>query len=155
MAAGTDRFRMSRHMREWQQDSLPVRPLANVAVHRAYTRALNAWTGCDWHTEFGAARLDLNGVRAAHAALLAQATAGPEAADWRAARIWLEEVEQDAATARSEAGAAVASADAGQLADALGHARRACALESKYQVPRFWPPLCDALEAAREDALQT
>ena len=67
-------------------------------ILQAFLRGRNRWAGCDWPTRFGAAGLDLCALTSAQALLMARATAGAEAAEWRAAAQWLAEVE--ASTAR-------------------------------------------------------
>lgn len=115
-------------------------------VWAAYLEATGEWGGCDWPTEFGEGDLDLNGLRASQAALLARATAGREAQDWRAAARWLAEVEEQAAEADREAWSAVLLAFDGRSGEALEHARRACAIEARYHAAPVWQRLCDALE---------
>lgn len=115
----------------------------------AYQQAAGKWRGCDWPTRFGQSALNLDGLRAAQATLMARATAGSEAADWRAAVRWLTEVEGDARAAEQEARTAAALADSGELDEAIVCARRACTLESKYHGCLVWQPLYDTLEAAR------
>src|SRR4051794_4326523 len=112
--------------------------MSTDAIRSAYLEAVGTWRGCNWPTEFGKACLDLNGLKAAQATLMAGATSGAEAAAWRAAASWLAEIEQDARNAAAEARTAAALAAAGQLRDALEHADRACALEAKYHRPLTW-----------------
>jgi hypothetical protein len=118
----------------------------------AYQQASGTWRGCDWPTRFSRSTLDLNGLKAAQAMLMARATSGGEGADWRAAAHWLTEVEQDAMKAEEEARTAATLADEGELDEALTHARRACTLESKYHGHLVWQPLCDCIEAAQTEA---
>jgi hypothetical protein len=116
----------------------------------ALTVALGKWTGCDWRTEFGHSRLDLNGMRPSQAHLMALATAGGEAADWQAAVLWLRQVENDAQHAESEALAAVMLARSGKLSEALKSAQRACAIEGRYHHQSLvWQPLCESLVAGQ------
>jgi hypothetical protein len=97
-------------------------------IVRLYQETTGRWTGCDWPTSFGKARLDLNGVTAAEAE--AEGAAGPEAAhDWREAVRWLARVEMSAREAEREAGEAVAFARAAAWQNAARHAQRAWALE--------------------------
>ena len=117
-------------------------------VAPALAAASGKWTGCDWPTQFGPSRLDLRGVRSSQAILMATATAGSEASDWRNAVTWLKCVEQDARQAESEAQTAVHLARSGKLRDALQCADRACAIEAHYRTPHTWRPLRDAIEAA-------
>jgi len=114
----------------------------------AMAAASGKWTGCDWCTQFGPTRLDLRDLHSSQANLMAQATAGSEAADWRDAVTWLKRVEQDASQAESEAQTATRLARSGKLRDALQCADRACAIEARYRKPFTWRPLRDAIEAA-------
>jgi hypothetical protein len=114
----------------------------------ALAAASGKWTGCDWSTQFGRSRLDLRDLHSSQATLMAQATAGGEAADWRDAVTWLKRVEQDASQAESEAQSAARLARSGKLRDALQCADRACAIEARYRKPLTWRPLRDAMEVA-------
>jgi hypothetical protein len=118
------------------------------AIEREYRQAAGKWTGCDWPTEFGKTGLNLNGLKALQALLLARATSGSERADWHAAVAWLTGIEQDAQEAESKAGQAMALARSGQLQEALAHAQRACAVEAKHHRRLVWQPLREAIEAA-------
>ena len=117
------------------------------AVHRAYTRARGAWTGCDWPTSFGDTGLDLNGMTSHQALLMARATAGVEAADWREAVHWLRLVEVDAEAASEAGRRASDEAARGNLAAAGRAAWAACELEVRYHPQPVWGPLQEALEA--------
>jgi hypothetical protein len=117
-------------------------------LRAAYLRAAGRWTGCDWPTRFGGAGLNLEGLSARQATLLARATAGQESANWHAAAHWLGQMAEDAHEAQLTAEQAVELAEAGHLAAALTHARRVCALEATYRTPVVWRPLVDLLEAA-------
>ena len=110
------------------------------------------WTGCDWPTQFGRTGLDLQGFCSSQAILMAGATAGSEAADWRNAVTWLTRVEQDARQAESEAQTAVSLARKGKLREALQRADLACAMEARYHRSLAWRPLRDAIEAALSKA---
>jgi len=124
--------------------------LAEIAA--ALAGASGKWTGCDWPIQFGASHLDLKGLRASQALLMAGATAGSEAADWRAAAAWLEQLEKDARQAETEARAANSLAGDGQFREALRHVNRACAIEARYRPSSTWQPLYDAIEAALSDS---
>jgi hypothetical protein len=99
-------------------------------VARAYEEATGTWTGCDWPTAFGRARLDLQGLTAAEAETRAVESAPPEERKaWEEAALWLREVERRAERAESQARLAVAAANAGEWRQAVVHAQRAWALE--------------------------
>src|SRR5262245_26548095 len=63
------------------------------SINRVFRQQAGKWTGCAWRTCFGKSELDLNGMNSAQARIMARATSGPEAADWRAAVQWLAQVE--------------------------------------------------------------
>ncbi len=111
-----------------------------------YRQGVGKWTGCDWQTDFGPTHLDLAELKASQALLLARATGGNEAADWKAASRWLTRIEQEAQEAESEAGIALALASTGQLPEALFHAQQACAIETQYHSQLIWQPFRKALE---------
>jgi hypothetical protein len=117
------------------------------AVRRAYLRAHGTWTGCDWPTSFGDTGLDLNGMTSHQALLMARATAGVEAADWREAVHWLRLVETDAEAAEVAGRQAADEAVRGNLQAATRAAWAACELEARYHPRPVWGPLQDALEA--------
>jgi hypothetical protein len=116
-------------------------------IMQTFLGGVGRWTGCDWPTRFGATGLDLCGLTAAQALLLARATAGPEAADWRAAAHWLAEVEAAARQAEEAARRAAQLAAGGQLAEAAELARAARDLEGRYRPAVVWRPLHDAVIA--------
>jgi hypothetical protein len=114
-----------------------------------YTRSRGKWIGCDWSTSFGSRQLNLNGLTSEQAQLVARATAGEEAREWRAAGHWLVQVEQDAFRAENEAGVAMLMFKSGNLDRALGHAARACSLEANYHQNPIWERFRRALAAVR------
>ncbi len=111
-----------------------------------YEQLEGRWTGCDWVTDFGPGHLDLRGVTARQAALLARATSGQESSQWQEATRWLTQVENDVEAARKAAWAAWQEAEAGQWQSALDHARQACELELAYHPCAVWQPLADAIQ---------
>jgi hypothetical protein len=111
----------------------------------AYVQNTGKWRGCDWLTAFGVNGLDLKGLRPSEAALLAGATSGSEAADWRAAAEWLAQVARDAQQAEAKAAKAAELAEAGRLAEALRLADEACAIEGRYHMSLVWQPLRNAI----------
>jgi hypothetical protein len=123
-------------------------PVAITAIEQAYLSARGRWSGCDWPTHFGKTGLNLDGLKAAQALLLARATAGQEAADWRTAVTWLTQVEQEARAAEEEARQALALAQSGRLCEALAHARQAGTIAARYHRGTVWQPFREALETA-------
>jgi hypothetical protein len=116
-----------------------------TSFSRLYELTKGRWIGCDWPTRFGAAELNLSGVTARQAALLARATSGQESADWQQAAHWLTTVEADAEAARQAAEAAEQDAAAGRLREALAHAERAVQLEEPYHREACWQQLKNAI----------
>jgi hypothetical protein len=116
-------------------------------IKSLYHRTAGKWAGCDWPTCFGQNGLKLQDLKVSEASLLAGATAGKEAAEWREAARWLTVVEQDAKEAQDEAKAAVDMAELGDWNRALEHIRCACAIEARYHGQLVWRPLHDAVEA--------
>jgi hypothetical protein len=95
--------------------------------------------------------LNLDGLTSTHATLMARATSGREATDWRAAARWLTEVEEAARQAEYEAQIAMHLVTSGRLEDAFRHAERAVDIASAYQRAFVWEPL----RAAIDDWLKT
>src|SRR5438046_478717 len=125
---------------------------ASTRIAEAFRRAAGRWTGCDWHTAFGETRLNLHGLKASQALLLARATAGIEAADWHAAAGWLTLIEREARQAEALARQAVRLSREGQLQQSLQMAHNACLLESPYHSVPIWQSLHAAIEAALTEA---
>jgi hypothetical protein len=117
------------------------------AALEAYLQAVGKWAGCDWPVQLGSRTGNLQGLTATQAQLLARATAGQEAAQWRAACSWLGYLEEQAEEAEAEAAAAVALARGGQWREALGRAERAVAIEAAYHQQLVWQPLREAIQA--------
>jgi hypothetical protein len=98
--------------------------------------------------------MNLQGWTAEKAASqLPEATGAEDEAEWQAAAKWLEEVEKRAEEAEAEAALAVAAANAGAWDEAVGHARRAWALEFNTgrrfrHYPATWQRLYQAVAAA-------
>jgi hypothetical protein len=116
-------------------------------IDQAYDRAHGRWTGCDWPTSFGDTGLDLNGMTAHQALLMARATAGVEAGDWREAVQWLRLVEADAEAAEEAAARALTAVRREDICAARWSARAACELEARYHPRPVWASLQEILEA--------
>ena len=115
---------------------------ASLAKNIAFLKGLGQWTGCSWPTEFGNTKLNLEGLKASQAALMAGSTSGKERDDWAAATHWLEQVELDAREAEREAELARDLANREQAQRAWLRIERACALQRKYtQKGLAWEPL--------------
>jgi hypothetical protein len=129
----------------------------NEPIRKAYEETAGRWACCDWPTRFGATGLDLNGRTTAEAARLATSCGDARASeDWGAAARWLAEVELYAERAEVQAALALAAANAGDLEEALDHARRAYALELELcrpvepEIRPTWRRLCEAIEQTHE-----
>jgi len=123
-------------------------------IEQAYRGSLGKWDGCNWRTEFGKGRLNLMGMTSTQAMLMARATAGSEAENWRAAAGWLIRVEQAVQDAEAEARCAALLARSGKLTEAIRHARRACMIEGTYHTQLVWAPLRNAIEVALAESNQ-
>jgi hypothetical protein len=115
-------------------------------IRRIFRQQSGKWVGCYWPMPFGKRAVDLNGMKAAQANIMARATSGPEAADWRAAAKRLAQVESDAAEAEQAAIRAVAQAEKQNWKDALALAERACSLEYHHHDQATWQLLRNAIE---------
>jgi hypothetical protein len=124
------------------------------AIDRAYEEGAGAWSGCDWPTAFGRARLDLQGISAAEAeARAVESIWRRQGQLWEEAAEWLRRLEARARLAEEQASLAVAAAHRGEWAEALAHARQAWALEvnsgrTLWTDALAWRPLYWAIEAA-------
>ena len=86
---------------------------ATREIADAFEEATETWTGCDWHTVFGKAGRNLQGLTAADAAAQAVKAKGTvDEAEWQAAASWLADVEKRR-EADEEAARAVVAAEAG------------------------------------------
>jgi hypothetical protein len=119
--------------------------VSQESLRGLFDRLKGRWTGCDWPTAFGAARLNLQSMTSEHAALLSRATSGRESIQWREAARFLCQMEADVKAARRAAELARDHALAGQLRQALAHAERACQIERQYHAAPIWEALAKAL----------
>jgi hypothetical protein len=114
-------------------------------IEQTYRQAAGAWQGCDWPVRFGKLGLELTGLKSSQAALMAAATAGREAEEWRRAAKWLNHVEEEAREAEGYARTAVTLACEHSFKAALAEAATACKLESRYHAHPIWQPFHDAI----------
>lgn len=89
--------------------------------------------------------LDLSGLKARQARLLASATTGAESRDWEQAARWLEQVEDDARRARFAATTAVEFFGQQEHVRALEQIMRACEIEGRYHEQLVWGRLRDLI----------
>lgn len=121
-------------------------------ISKTYEQLRANWVGCDWLTEFGPGRLNLNRISARQARMLANATSGQESTQWHEAAEWLTTVETDAESARQAAEAAHNSAGAGKFREALTHAQRACDIEQPHhRTAIVWEPLRNVIRLKLAD----
>jgi hypothetical protein len=117
-------------------------------VEAFFVEAENRWVGCDWDTDFGPLKLDLNRLTAERATVLANATSGQESQAWNDAADWLAKVESDAAEAKLLATQAVAHCRKRMWQLALSTMEYACTIESAYHSELTWQPLRDLIASA-------
>jgi hypothetical protein len=130
------------------EQGVAPRSILPDVVEQTFLQTQGKWTGCDWPTAFGETGLDLKGLTSKQAILMARATSGTEAADWREAVLWLRLVEADADAAEAAARRAVGYVARGDLSAALGHAKTAEELEARYHATPVWRGLVAVLETA-------
>lgn len=122
--------------------------MSNDSVKAVFEKNRQRWHGCHWDTAFGPLQLQLKGLTARQAQILANATAGEESLAWHQAARWLDHVERDAQLAESEAALAVQLALAQQFDQAMHHARRACELQREYPELHVWNALFDVIQSS-------
>ncbi|EMI15935.1 hypothetical protein RMSM_07144 [Rhodopirellula maiorica SM1] len=115
-------------------------------IQDALRQAKSTWIGCQWPTQFGSSRLNLEGLRSRQAGIAEKATRGEESRCWRGAAIWLATVEHDAALAAELAEQAVRAAAAGENGEAQRLLGEAVALEQKYRDPIVYQSLLKRFE---------
>lgn len=118
-------------------------------IQQSYSQAIGKWTGCDWPTEFGQTRINLDGITAQQALLMAGATSGLEADDWLHAFDWLSQIERKAKAAQDFANRAVDLAADGKAVGAIIHVQKACMIEGEYHERLIWQPLREAIESSQ------
>ncbi|WP_149496517.1 hypothetical protein [Roseiconus lacunae] len=99
---------------------------------QASTNDMQPWTGCDWETEFGPLKLNLQGIRSCQALLAASATRGEEAQQWRDAAKWLQKLEADARQASELRLMADQAERAGRSGDVASLRNAAASIEQRY-----------------------
>ena len=119
---------------------------------RCYREITGKWVGCDWPTRFGPLGLNLKGLHSNQATLIARATCGREAAEWRAPPPGSDSSSRTRSNAEQSARVALAHAHRQQFREALQEVQDACELEAKYHPKLLWQPLCDALARMIEHA---
>lgn len=135
-------------------------------IRKEYENAQGNWTGCDWTTDHGRCKLDLDGKRSdTYAPIykrpnmldLVEAdveTEGEHRQIWegdvQTARGYLFEIENDAATAEKEAKKAMQNIERGEYGDAAEHAHRAAKIESYYGDSPTWGRFADMCEELEE-----
>jgi hypothetical protein len=138
-----------RDKRQSRDPRVRMTDMENSEITSAFLQARGKWTGCHWSTRFGSQKLNLQGLKSSQAVMMARSTAGKEAAEWKAATRWLEQVEHDADQAETEAGTAAQLAMIGQYEQAAKHARKACDLQARYCNDLVWQPLLDAITSTQ------
>ena len=116
-------------------------------VQSLFAYAEGRWTGCDWPMAMGPRQLDLQGVRANQARLLAELTPGDEATAWDEAARYLYTIERDARDAENAARRAVELFRLDSLPQSASEIERAVSLEARYRKPLVWESLRAAIVA--------
>ena len=131
-------------------------PRKNITPREFYASKEGTWTGCDWTTEHGASKLDLDGVTAEEAREAATSLmfSTEESADWSSAAKWLEEVEINAAVAQTQARKAVEQYEEGEYMLSLVSARCAGAIEAMYGRAPTWGRLAEVIASAAAEIFQ-
>lgn len=122
--------------------------IAQGDLAEALRVAQAAWSGCNWKTEFGVARINLCGLRSQQVRLAAQATRGAEATCWQAACHYLETVERDARQAAELARRSIDKWHLGDIESARQLLDDAIALEAQYRPPIAYASLRELISRA-------
>ncbi len=115
------------------------------SIEQLFQQSKGRWRGCDWVTHFGPMGLNLEGLKASQARIMAMATSGIESTQWLLASQWLQDLETDAILAEREANQAMHLIHSSQWQPAFEHLQRAYLLEQKYRPSRIWLPLYQAV----------
>ena len=102
-------------------------------------------TRCEWDTQFGPPKLNLNGIASAQARLMARATCGAERLEWNAAAHWLEQLERELNDAHSQARQAALLAEDGNWQEAMLCIDHAVERDERYHCPSAWRELQAAI----------
>ncbi len=127
---------------------MPTREISD-----AYESAKDQWQTCDWQTEFGPLKLNLNGLRSVHLERLAHATSGQESRAWRMAATWVREIEAAAAKSQQLAMEARDAFLQQNLCEAIKLIEQACELERRWHPEPVWQLLEQTIRS--EISLQT
>ncbi|WP_442505690.1 hypothetical protein SH528x_004490 [Novipirellula sp. SH528] len=118
----------------------------SLTFKEALHQAKSLWIGCQWPTQFGSSRLNLEGLRSRQAGMAEKATRGEESRCWGHAAIWLVTVERDAALAEELGEQALRASEAGDRILAHSLLREAVAIEQKYREPIVYQPILKLFE---------
>ena len=114
-------------------------------INDAYESAKDQWQTCDWQTEFGPLKLNLNGLCSVHLERLGRATSGQESRAWRMAAIWVREIEAASAKAQELAMQARDAFLRQNLCEAIKLIEQACELERRWHPEPVWRRLEQAI----------
>lgn len=126
--------------------------MPTMDINDAYESARDQWLTCDWQTEFGPLKMNLNGLRSVHLERLAHATSGQESRAWRMAATWVREIEAAAAKAQELAMQARDRFFQQNLCEAIKLIEQACELERRWHSEPVWQLLEQAIR--REVSMQ-
>lgn len=110
-------------------------------INAAYETAKDQWQTCDWPTEFGPLKLNLNGLRSVHLERLGHATSGQESRAWRMAATWVREIEATAARAQQLSMQARDAFLEQNPSEAIRLIEQACELERRWHPEPVWQSL--------------
>ncbi|MCA9265641.1 MAG: hypothetical protein KDA60_17390 [Planctomycetales bacterium] len=119
--------------------------MSKTLIDVTFDRSKEQWESGQWWPEFGPLQLDLRGLNAKQAKLLANATAGQEAFQWTAATHWLTAVATDIQRATAAARQARDYAKHGNWDCAIAAVETACSVEATYHPVQFWDALHKAI----------
>lgn len=107
-------------------------------VNKAYNACVGRWQTCDWSTEFGPLKLNLNGLRSTQLERLGHATSGFESKEWRNAASWVREIEAAAARAEDLAAQALDALEQNDPNGSIRLIQQACELERRWHSKPVW-----------------
>jgi hypothetical protein len=115
--------------------------MSTNSVYETYCACVGRWQTCDWTTEFGLLKLNLNGLRSTHLERLGHATSGVESLEWRKAASWVREIETAAGRAEELATRAIDALKTHEMSRSVELIQQACELERQWHSKPLWRQL--------------
>ncbi|MDA1232783.1 MAG: hypothetical protein O2856_18600 [Planctomycetota bacterium] len=137
-------WRTLQHKSETFDMISPAMPMQTIC--NAFEMAVDRWVTCDWPTEFGLLKLNLQNLRSFQLARLAQATSGQESQEWRRASKWVRKIEDDATKAQDLATLARDAIFQQDQLGAIDFAERAVQIELAWHSEPVWGNLLRAIQ---------